>query len=151
MGQPVNLQMENDMKDMFKDAKAGDRVFDILRGWGTVAHVGDMVDVEFDSGVWGRLYPNGKLSPDDLHPTLYWAGVELPPPPNKPLPDLAVDMPILVTNGREEHCAHFHSYAPDGGVYVYAYGRTSHTTSRVGGGSSPNLTHWMYWRLPEEN
>ena len=140
------------MTDMFKDVKVGDCVYDILRGWGKVTDVREIapsVRVDLDEGVWDWFYTDGKHRLEDLHPRLYWDEVDLPEPPSKPLPDLEVDTPVLVTNGPIEVKAHFHSHAPGGGVYVYSWGRSSHTAILDSTGL-PMLGKWLYWSLAED-
>jgi len=68
---------------MFKDAKVGDRVVDYRRGEGEIADVGESmfypVGVQFDSTLERYTY-EGRLTEDDLHPSLFPEGTEIPRP-----------------------------------------------------------------------
>ena len=73
---------------MFKDAKAGDKVWDIRRGWGEVSyieHTGKYpIFVKFSNYVSGKFSTEGKEFLNDINPTLYWDEFRIIPP-KKPL------------------------------------------------------------------
>jgi hypothetical protein len=70
---------------MFKDAKAGDRVWSVRRGWGSVKAIhegGYSIIVKFENcpelGSYGY---DGMEFHHDVFPTLFWDEVKIVPPP----------------------------------------------------------------------
>ena len=64
----------------FDGARAGERVWSIRSGWGTIVFVNSVagrdrpIEVQFDSGKtdFNRFYLDGRLAPDHVLPELYW-------------------------------------------------------------------------------
>lgn len=60
---------------MFRDAKVGDRIFDILLGWGVVENIDLNLNlplrVKFDVGL-SNYTLDGKTSDNHIRPRLYW-------------------------------------------------------------------------------
>jgi hypothetical protein len=76
--------------NMFKNALAGDRVWSIPEGWGTIKIINDealfgKLKVVFDNGrvIW--FNNNGKYQPDNIYPTLFWDEIkfDIPKPPKR--------------------------------------------------------------------
>lgn len=72
---------------MFRNAKIGDRVWSVIDDWGTVVKVDNLISVRFDreeGDYWVQKFQlDGKETPVDIYPTLYWDKVkfEIPKKP----------------------------------------------------------------------
>lgn len=67
----------------FSNAKVGDRVYDVVHGWGTVdgfsrGGLQEFLKVKLDNGYTQLYLLNGKITEDDANPTLFWNEVKLP-------------------------------------------------------------------------
>ena len=122
--------------------KAGDRAWSVLRNcW-----------VELDEVRPSQLYDGdciydteGKmLGSNSPFPLLFLSEVKTEDwPQPEPLPDLAVDAPVLVRDG--EDCPWFKrhfAYWDDTQICCWDFGGTSFT--------SKSAAHWEQWRLPTE-
>ena len=77
---------------MFQNAKVGDKVWSVLRGWGTIL---DINCGAYPILVWfpeetlshgrGSYTFDGKYRAEDLVPELYWNKIDLPEAPEKPI------------------------------------------------------------------
>ena len=102
--------------------------------------------VDFDDGSCGRYTVSGRLH-DSYRPTLWLNEFEVVIPEkayHSPLPDLAVDTPVLVRdyehhNWKKRHFSHFEN----GWIYTFGHGRTKRT-------NDGSIHCWIYWKLPEE-
>ena len=136
---------------MFSKAKEGDRVWSMMYGWGTVINV-DLEDPQYQLHVgFGDEQSDwflrcGRSMPHHLNPLLFWDEVKITPP-EKPLPDLKVDTPVLVRDSDdEEWCPrHFHSFGKDGRIRAWTSGCTRHTAGEVN-----NHCAWNEWKLADE-
>ena len=133
-------------KVTFSDAKAGDKVWSLTEGWGTILErfrsraeyplvVGFENREQKTYTLWGQLHFK------DLNPTLFWDEVKIETPV-KPLPHLEVDTNVLVWSNTDElklkrHFSHF----KNGDCHTFDGGHTSWT----GGSTSP----WDHWELAE--
>jgi hypothetical protein len=75
----------------FENAKPGDRVWDICRGWGTVTanrFSGNLksysLDVELDEGTSNAFTIEGKGGANDINPILFWNEVKIEAPEQPP-------------------------------------------------------------------
>lgn len=70
---------------MFKNAKVGDKVWSISRGWGVVIDIYNRstysIKVRFDKGGNFSYTCEGRYLEDDLNPALFWDEVRFVPPP----------------------------------------------------------------------
>jgi len=133
---------------MFSDAKVGDRVFDyILQEWGFVAYVyPDLVyciEVKFNDRV--HVYTKDGLA--DLKnkvPTLFWDEVKPITPPEKPLPKLEIDTPVLVwgDDEKDKQKRYFSHFDSEGNIYCFEWGATSWS-------NNGNTVLWDNWELAE--
>lgn len=61
---------------MFKNAKVGDRVYDMLKGWTTITSIVKDSDypirVTNDDNTWVIFTLEGKRNKEDDNPTLFW-------------------------------------------------------------------------------
>lgn len=67
---------------MFRNAKVGDRVWDLRFGWGAVTNIEETaiypITVLFGNNRGDRSYTtDGKISIDDINPTLFWGETKL--------------------------------------------------------------------------
>ncbi|MBM6876288.1 hypothetical protein [Fusobacterium mortiferum] len=66
----------------FDSAKVGDRVYDILRGWGTIVAIelNQECPIYFNADIdsFCTFTLDGKRSEIDKNPTLFWNEVDLP-------------------------------------------------------------------------
>ena len=134
---------------MFKDAKVGDKVWDVRRGWGEITntkYIHDYpIEVIFPDSEYVTYSIEGKELLDDINPSIYWDELRIIPP-KKPLPDLPVDTKVLVWDegGNSKIRAHFHSFSEDGRIVTYSNGSSSFT------GDSRVKCLWRNWELYEE-
>ena len=76
---------------MFHNAKVGDKVWSVLRGWGTILDINCgayPILVRFPEesvldGVGSYTF-DGKFRPKDIIPEIYWDELDLPEAPEKP-------------------------------------------------------------------
>lgn len=72
---------------MFRNAKVGDRVWDILKGWGTITSISEDNDypirVTSDEHIWTIFTLDGKRTKEDINPSLFWDKIkyEIPKKP----------------------------------------------------------------------
>lgn len=72
---------------MFKNAKVGDKVYDILKGWTTITSIVKDSDypirVTNDDNTWVIFTLEGKRNKEDANPTLFWDEIkfEIPEKP----------------------------------------------------------------------
>jgi hypothetical protein len=126
---------------MFKDAKVGDKVYDITIGWGVVMLIAEddcSILVKFQDKGIKRYDINGYENKSNTRSSLYWSEIEFNIP-KKPLPKLEIDTPVIVSGSIKRHFSHF---SEDGKIYCFDNGRTSWTTDRV--------TLWDNWELAEK-
>ena len=134
---------------MFKDAKVGDKVWNIRRGWGEIISTEwsnlHPILVEFLNSKNASFTTEGKEVPGDINPSLYWDEFRIVPP-KKPLPDLAIDTKVLVWDDGDvaKTRAHFHSFNEDGRITTWECGRTSFTDKGM------KAFIWDNWELYEE-
>lgn len=65
---------------MFRNARAGDRVWSFTHHWGTIIETDGSLDktidypllVKFDNDIVSRYTIDGKYNKDDTYPTLFW-------------------------------------------------------------------------------
>ena len=102
------------MKLHGEEIKPGDRVWDIIEGWGIVERIDSN---NFPIVVSGHSYNSkGKDNTLDINPTIFWDEVHITPPP-KPKPEIdwsKVPENILVRVWDDEHenhtVAEYHEY-----------------------------------------
>ena len=132
---------------MFKDAKIGDKVFDyILQEWGNVIRFNDLsiypVEVKFSDCVKNYTVL-GKQQRSNKLPVLFWDEVEPIIPPEKPLPKLEVDTPVLVwldATPDAKFKRYFSHFDSEGNIYCFASGSTSWS-------ADGKTTPWKHWEL----
>ena len=132
---------------MFKDAKVGDRVFDYtLQEWGEIVSITNLrpytILVKFEYGTMGSYTVQGIKNSIDKLPTLFWDEINPIIPPEKPLPDLDVDTPVLVwrDNGLYKYKRYFSHFDYNGNIYCFEWGATSWS-------ADGKPTPWKYWEL----
>ena len=78
------------MKNDFKDAKVGDRVWDIMHGWGKIIEIYKdpevpypikVSDLENESLRTETYTWDGKTFRNHINPTLFWDKINIKPPP----------------------------------------------------------------------
>ena len=116
---------------MFSNAKAGDRVWSFVDGFGEVVWNAltspYSVRVRFCGGAKISFTKQGKACPNDLHPTLFWDEIVFEVP-KKPLPKLEVDTKVLVWDvdkPKNKLVRYFCSFDASGRVVVFQHGTTS--------------------------
>ena len=135
-------------KVTFTDAKAGDRVWSLTEGWGTVRnryapHTTYPLNVEFENGSIRTYTLWGLPLFTDLNPTLFWDEVKIEAP-EKPLPHLEVDTKVLVWVRPELKFKRHFSHFKNGLIVTFECGRTSFTAL-----DEYSLTPWPHWELAE--
>ena len=143
------IQVGGRRTEMFKNAKVGDKVWCMRRGWGVITHTEQgkrhPIGVKFSDRSFTSYTSDGKEYINDITPVLYWDELTIVPP-KKPLPNLAVDTKVLVWDegGNSKIRAHFHSFSEDGRIVTYSNGSSSFT------GDSRVKCLWRNWELYEE-
>lgn len=134
------------MKSDFSHAKTGDKVWFLRKGWGEITDINFVWPYPIRVCIDGHTYgftKDGKEYVSDVCPSLFWQEFEVPEKAfQKPLPDLAVDTPILVRDRENDSWFRKHfSHFENGRVVCFSRGKTSFTTSQT--------IYWKYWKLPE--
>lgn len=127
--------------------KAGQRVWSVLDGWGTVVRCeGSRSDylilVKHDNGDSDQYTEEGNWRKEDLRPILFLDEPKEWPDPPAPIPDMPIDTPLWCKNreGAPWLPVHF-AGVKDGKVSVFSWGLTSHT-------GAPDATFVPYeWSL----
>ena len=134
---------------MFKNAQIGDRVFDYtLQEWGEIVSITNLrpytVLVRFEYGTMGSYTIQGIKNSIDKLPTLFWDEVKPIIPPEKPLPDLDVDTPVLVwgSNTDYKYKRYFSHFDLKGSIHCFKSGTTSWS-------ADGRTTEWKHWELAE--
>jgi hypothetical protein len=131
---------------MFKDAKIGDKVWYIGRGWGTIVDIvinSYPIAVEFKPGQVLSFLDDGRLFIDDEFPVLFWAESDISAGAYiKPLPK---DTKVLVWDMNEFEALkrYFSHFDKDGRIWVFKGGTTSW--------SSDAVSSWFNYEIVEEN
>lgn len=132
-------------KEMFSDAKIGDKVWDFQNGWGVIVDLdsGDYpIIVEFHAGAVVSYTTRGHFHSDGANPSLFWDVVRFEVPP-KPPARLDVDDKVVVWS---DECGktnrHFSHFSKDGVLHTFYGGRTSFT-------SEGHYSAWENWELVE--
>ena len=144
---------------MFKDAKVGDRVFDYtLQEWGSIINFSYSsiypIKVKISNGVKNTIlvsFKNNKVRSyttqgtrdnTDRFPTLFWDEVKPITPPEKPLPKLKIDTPVLVwsSNANYKYKRYFSHFDSKGNMHCFKSGTTSWSTCG-------ETTEWKHWEL----
>ena len=78
------------MKNDFKDAKVGDRVWDIMHGWGKIIEIYKDPEVPYpikvsdfeNESLYTETYTcDGKAFKNHINPILFWDKINIKPPP----------------------------------------------------------------------
>ena len=74
------------METDFRNAKVGDRVWEITEGWGKITEIigqdeGKTLAVKFDGGGEDEYWDDGKHYATDINPSLFWDEIKITPPP----------------------------------------------------------------------
>lgn len=141
---------------MFSKARVGDEIFSMRDGVVRIVEIDNSpttypIRVEYGYCLtpgtrW--ITVDGKQHADDAMATYYWSKPEVTPP-SKPLPDLAIDTPILVRNHGDGswYRRHFAGFIENGMVKAWPDGMTSFSTKEAGNTSS---VVWEEWMLPKD-
>jgi hypothetical protein len=140
------------MMETFENAQIGDKVWDFKYGWGEIISINKNgaypIRVKFDNNEFNYTL-DGKWDKTDITPTLFWNKFEIPKEAyEKPLPDLAIDTPVLVRDSEEDEewrKRHFAGWTKSGKIECWKYGTTAWTAD-----SEVYYDIWDYWKLPEE-
>lgn len=134
----------------FRNAKVGDRVWDIQYGWGVITDIDKSVGISFPIIIWFYIEEKktfdikGRMKPK-VNPTLFWNEFEIPNEAFiKPLPKLEVDTLVWVwDNFKGEKLLRFFShFDEDGNIYTFDDGGDSSIGLH-------NTTEWDNWELYE--
>lgn len=136
-------------REIFRDAQVGDRVWNMVNGWGSIEEVkrpGDFpIGVIFDSGNFGSYTHKGYRHIKAKGPSLFWQPFEIPAHAyEKPRPELKVDDPVIVhAEGSGECKMYFSGWNEEGKITVWDGGRQSWNEKyRISG--------WDHYRLPTQ-
>ena len=133
---------------MFENAKVGDRVWSIQRGWGTIEAVGYTdtfpIFVTFDSNDRVSYTNKGKVGLFDALPTLFWNEFQIPEAAlTKPLPKLEVDTKVIVwIEPNLKVNRYFSHFGDKGQIHCFSNGGTSW--------SANTTSSWPNWELADE-
>ncbi len=138
------------MKDVFKDYKAGDKVWSIIKGWETIVEIGVLNEYPIKTGCEAYTM-SGKRYESDIIPTIYPNKFELVVPDEayiKPQPKLAVDTKVIVwNNGGNRWERHFVGFTIDGRIMTFPSGTTSFTRRNI---ASKSLEKWDNYEMYKE-
>ena len=116
---------------MFSNAKVGDRVWSVNKGWGVVEDITNSwafpIRVSYPEDITELYTEDGLIYLNDLHPTLFWDEIVFEVP-KKPLPKLEVDTKVLVWDvdkPKNKLVRYFCSFDASGRVVVFQHGTTS--------------------------
>ena len=120
----------------FSNAKVGDKVFDILFGYGIIKSNDEWssypIQVQFDDYFETYLI-DGRTREESIFPSLYYNKFEIKIPEEaykQPLPDIAVDTPMIVWNDDAiKEKRYFKSFSKDGRVKCFINGQTSFSSN----------------------
>ena len=131
---------------MFKDAQVGDRVFNyLIQEWGEIISITNLrpytVLVKFEYGTMGSYTIQGAKDAEAL-PVLFWDEVNPIIPPEKPLPKLEIDTPVLVwsSNTNHKYKRYFSHFDSKGNIHCFKNGTTSWS-------ADGRTTEWKHWEL----
>jgi hypothetical protein len=92
------------MTTTFENAKAGDKVWSMTKGWGTIAQIekgfSNPIKVDFDNESFSFFNINGTYFDTDLNQTLFWDEIKFEAPPQPPQTKLVhgVEIPDISFN-----------------------------------------------------
>lgn len=70
---------------MFSNAKVGDRIWNVVQGWGEVIQIDNdpiyPLGIQFENGIAEKFTLDGKGNRRDKYPCLYWDEIKIIPPP----------------------------------------------------------------------
>lgn len=132
----------------FENARIGDRVWSMRRGWGTVRKIDRdtlyPLKVTYQHVGIGSYTLDGLAHVEDITQSLFWDEVVVKAP-IKPVPALDVDTKVLVwTDPSVKQRRHFSHFGKDGRIWVFDSGRTSYTKLH-----RDSITAWPNWELTE--
>lgn len=131
---------------MFKNAKIGDKVWYIGRGWGTIADIVDnthfQIIVAFKNKYVLHFLYDGRLCTDDEYPTLFWSEFKAPKGAYKK--PLLKDTKVLTWDldkdkAVKRYFSHFDEY---GKIHTFDNGMTRR--------SSESTSSWFNYEIVEE-
>jgi hypothetical protein len=131
---------------MFKNAKVGDRVWHITKGFGKIVEIFPEatfpITVEFHGISRINFRYDGKQLRKDLNPTLFWDKIKFDIP-KMPLPKLEVDTKVIVWDSSDVHSKYINRYFShfneDGRIVVFINGTTSLSNR---GGQFSSYDNW---------
>lgn len=136
----------------FSNAKVGDKVWSLNKGWGIVEKTGQSAiytfRVRYNEEITELYTEDGKMYRSDKYPTLFWDELVFEVP-KKPLPKLEVDTKILVwcNDGVKKEPRHFSHFGTDGKVYAFIGGKTSFSLSTTRMHESMKTTSWDNYEI----
>ena len=133
----------------FSNAKVGDKVFDILFGYGIIKSNDEWssypIQVQFDDYFETYLI-DGRTREESIFPSLYYNKFEIKIPEEaykQPLPDIAVDTPIVVwDNENRKSRGYFKCWSHSGKPITFFGGQTSFT-------SNGSISEWDNYEIVE--
>jgi hypothetical protein len=131
----------------FETAKVGDRVWSLCnRTWYTVIKI-DATEKRYPivlSNNESITFEGSRIA--DEEQLYFWDEIVIVAP-QKPLPDLEVDTPVIVWDDSSEYRykRYFSHYTNDGRIECFVEGRTSWSSDKI----SHNTTPWKNWELVE--
>ena len=133
------------MTTTFENARIGDRVWCMRRGWGTVRKIdGDSLyplKITYQHAAIGSYTLDGLAHVEDITQTLFWDEVVFKAP-SEPVRDLPVDTEVLVwMHPSEKHRRYFSHFNSSRKIHCFVNGKTSWTTKQT--------SDWLYWELRE--
>ena len=133
----------------FSNAKVGDKVFDILYWDGEICDIDNSqypLCIKFENNIILWFQSNGKKYLDHLMPTLYHNKFDIKIPEEaykQPLPDIAVDTPIVVwDNENRKSRGYFKCWSHSGKPITFFGGQTSFT-------SNGSISEWDNYEIVE--
>ena len=131
----------------FETAKVGDKVWSLItRKWHTIVNTkcDSVYNIVLNNG---HTYDRKGCMYQRSHQTLFWDEVKIVAP-EKPLPELAVDTPVIVWDTETyKHKAHFSHFHDEGKIVCFFAGRTSWSIGKVTG---EHIFTWDNWRLADD-
>ena len=136
---------------MFKDAKLGDRAWNIQAGWGTIYHIHkeSSYPIEFKSDISNKYYSftyNGLSKTSDINPSLFWNEFPIAIPETafiKPPPKLEVNTKVIVwREPNSKFNRYFSHFDNKGQIHCFSNGGTSWSVN--------STSSWPNWELVDE-
>ncbi len=129
----------------FKNAKTGDKVWNIRTGWTKIRAIVDcsMYPIIINNGSYTI---DGKIDASDINPLIFWDKIEINIP-KQPLPKLEIDTKVIVWGEPDQKVKRYFShFNENGNICCFNNGTTSWSYSA----NHHTAVAWINWELANE-